>query len=272
MLTQKEKNKVRTEEIFRQEVRISLDKNSSNNKIITFLNTNLGLFLLSTVLIGLISFLYTNWETKKSFQQINFEKIDNITDEVTFRAKQVDKAFSNVNISYKALGNKNSTLGQNIENYLETTRILSVTCKLSGITNFPPSLNQPAYIYLYHSNYSQADLPFKRGFKNQDYQFLSLYNLLKKLNSLNSNVVNTEVINEFLKLLNDFDQLSDYDDSISEDWLIKKNYTSNSPKLKNIITDFGDKISKINIWTQELSNCWNRIKQNDLLKKNIADF
>lgn len=63
MLSEEEKNKVRAEETYRMEVRQQLEASEpqkKRNKIIGFLNSNFGSFLLSTVIVGGISFLYTN--------------------------------------------------------------------------------------------------------------------------------------------------------------------------------------------------------------------
>lgn len=66
MLSEIQKNKIRAEEQYRHEVRHALEKQqaakSSKNKVVGFLNTNLGLFLLSTVFISAFSWGYNKFE------------------------------------------------------------------------------------------------------------------------------------------------------------------------------------------------------------------
>jgi hypothetical protein len=61
VLTEEEKKRIREEEIYRQEVRQSLDQitpKSRPQRLLAFLNTGVGIWLLSSVLIGSITFFY----------------------------------------------------------------------------------------------------------------------------------------------------------------------------------------------------------------------
>jgi hypothetical protein len=67
MLSKDDKQRVREEEIFRQEVRQELEKAKGKNssparRVFNFLNTGLGLWFLTTVAVGLVSFSYTKWD------------------------------------------------------------------------------------------------------------------------------------------------------------------------------------------------------------------
>ena len=61
MLTQDEKDKIIEEEKFRNEVRVSLSTSKTENSVMQFLNSAFGLWILSTVFIGLITFGYNKY-------------------------------------------------------------------------------------------------------------------------------------------------------------------------------------------------------------------
>ena len=67
MLTDSEKEKIRLEEIYRNEVRSELDKEKKvkQSRLISFFNTNLGLFILSTILLSGSAFVYQLYESRK---------------------------------------------------------------------------------------------------------------------------------------------------------------------------------------------------------------
>ncbi|GAA0894806.1 hypothetical protein GCM10009122_44880 [Fulvivirga kasyanovii] len=77
MLSEEEKNKIRAEEMYRVEVRQQLEEDKSGKKkggkLLSFLNSNFGSFLLSTVIVGSISVLYSNHQEK--MKKIEAEKL-----------------------------------------------------------------------------------------------------------------------------------------------------------------------------------------------------
>ncbi|UII20846.1 hypothetical protein [Fulvivirga ligni] len=58
MLNQSDKERIKAEEIFRNEVRKELEQGKKNSKFWVFLNSSFGIFILSSVLIGGLSFGY----------------------------------------------------------------------------------------------------------------------------------------------------------------------------------------------------------------------
>jgi hypothetical protein len=73
MLTEEEKQRIQLEETYRNEVQkeLSTDKKSG---FLTFLNSNFGAFILSTVIVGGFSFLYNQHRDKLEKQQITLIK------------------------------------------------------------------------------------------------------------------------------------------------------------------------------------------------------
>ncbi len=66
VLTKEEEHRIRGEEIFRHEVRLSLENHSSSCRAWRFLNSPLGIWVLSSIVVGVLSVLYTRWENHKT--------------------------------------------------------------------------------------------------------------------------------------------------------------------------------------------------------------
>ncbi len=75
MLTEEDKNRIRLEEIYRQELRQQLKPISSRReRTLAFLNSAFFLWFLSTVLIGTVSFLYTRWDGRREALRREYEQ------------------------------------------------------------------------------------------------------------------------------------------------------------------------------------------------------
>ena len=109
MLSEEEKHKIILEERLRLEVRKELQNQSiKQNRTIAFFNTNLGLFLLSTVLVGGISFSYDYLRDKEieRIEQLDLKKEQFFTknkllDEVVHRFK-ILKLATDTLVEYKS--------------------------------------------------------------------------------------------------------------------------------------------------------------------------
>ncbi len=86
MLTEVEKEKIRAEEIFREEARNALTQpKTSRQKILSFLNSNFGLFLLSAVLLSGLSGAYTWHTTRQSEAERTRELVTRLDIEISYR-------------------------------------------------------------------------------------------------------------------------------------------------------------------------------------------
>lgn len=65
MLTEEEKLKILYEEQFRHKIKYRNEERVQNSKLIQFFNTNFGLFILSTILIGGITFIYGEYSDRQ---------------------------------------------------------------------------------------------------------------------------------------------------------------------------------------------------------------
>ncbi len=75
MLSDLEKEKLKSEEVFRFEVRKSLEvKPKDNSTFWKFLNSSFGIFILSTIIVGGFSFTYKEWQN--NVRNAETEKIE----------------------------------------------------------------------------------------------------------------------------------------------------------------------------------------------------
>ena len=88
MLSRRDKQRIHSEEIYRNEIRQQLDKKekpSAKTKLWTFLNSTFGLWLLSTVAVGFITWSYTEWTKNKTEKSGKAELIRKLDSEITGR-------------------------------------------------------------------------------------------------------------------------------------------------------------------------------------------
>lgn len=97
-LSDADRARVRAEEIFRSEVRAELEQRkqpSRGARLLEFLNQPVILWLLSSVVVGLISWQYTRWEERQSQQQQTQAEIRNLDLEVHGRLRRAADRLSN---------------------------------------------------------------------------------------------------------------------------------------------------------------------------------
>src|SRR4051794_39520591 len=89
MVTDEEKSKLKAEEIYRHEVRNSLStQKDKSNSIWTFLNSGLGLWFLSTIVIGFFTYLFNEYKEDKKTTTVQEEKIKQLDLEIESRISQ----------------------------------------------------------------------------------------------------------------------------------------------------------------------------------------
>lgn len=90
MLTPEEKNKIIEEETFRNEVRNSLNSSKKDNTKFQFLNSPFGLWILSTVFIGLITFGYNKYTEYSKAKELKAKTINDLAFEIGYRFQPID--------------------------------------------------------------------------------------------------------------------------------------------------------------------------------------
>lgn len=93
-LSESEKNKIRLEEVYRQEVKKSFEENKSkkSSRIVTFLNTSLGIFILSTIFVSLFSWLYKEYSSYKMENDQKRVSLEKLKVEIPYRISYLKKA------------------------------------------------------------------------------------------------------------------------------------------------------------------------------------
>jgi hypothetical protein len=86
MLSSDDKKRIRAEEIFREEVRREVSRKKEAG-ILSFLNSSLGIWLLSTIVVGVFSWSYTVWKESRSHAQESQEKIRRLDTEIAGRVR-----------------------------------------------------------------------------------------------------------------------------------------------------------------------------------------
>lgn len=98
MLTEQEKNHILIEETYRHEIRRELEgnKNGSNGvKVWAIFNSAFFLWFLSTIIIGLVSFSYASWESKKEKQRKEVEQLALVKRENQLTQRKIDNEIAN---------------------------------------------------------------------------------------------------------------------------------------------------------------------------------
>ena len=93
ILSDEEKERIRAEEIHRTEIRQDLE---SKGKMLDFLSSPLGIWLLSAVVVSLLPFVYSELSKRNSERLTNEREATRVFFEAQFRMKQMDRALSMV--------------------------------------------------------------------------------------------------------------------------------------------------------------------------------
>nr|WKN38232.1 hypothetical protein K4G66_05900 [Tunicatimonas sp. TK19036] len=89
MLTDDEKARIKAEEVYREEIKKSLaDKKQDSNPFWVFLNSGLGLWFLSTIVIGLFTYLFNEYKEDKRTNAEQESKIKQLDLEIESRISQ----------------------------------------------------------------------------------------------------------------------------------------------------------------------------------------
>ena len=159
ILSDEEKERIRAEEIHRTEIRQELE---SKGKMLDFLSSPLGIWLLSAVVVSLLPFVYSELSKRNSERLTNEREATRVFFEAQFRMKQMDRALSMVE-NPKEQNSEASVLR------------LAVAVRLGGIVSFP--LNDEYTVWVSGSGQGNRFLPYGRGFQNERFSGYGLLNL-----------------------------------------------------------------------------------------------
>ncbi|UFS62354.1 hypothetical protein LOH54_11960 [Sulfurimonas sp. HSL-3221] len=92
-LLKNDKERIKREEIFREEVRKEIEKSRKPTtwyaRILKFFNTPLGIWLLSTVVVGVLGWLISRWQSRLTEERKNKAKMEEIDLQIALRLKHL---------------------------------------------------------------------------------------------------------------------------------------------------------------------------------------
>lgn len=98
MLSEEEQTRMRLEEEWRYNIREALKENKRAkdrwHKLERFANSNFGIFLCSTIVLGLLSWSYTRWDTARTVAAENRERLKRLDIEISFRISRAQRTKS----------------------------------------------------------------------------------------------------------------------------------------------------------------------------------
>jgi hypothetical protein len=171
MLTDNEKLKIRLEEEFRIEVKKQITDKKQNKGLVAFLNTNLGLFLLSSCTLSLITWGYTNYSTQLQEKNRKNNEINKLDIEITNRLEQLTSMNDTcdytdfVNVTYALFGkniNNNATKTAVFEGYVNRN-LFSLFYEYFRLSNKPlkdTMLNYIKELQIYYNEFEKNNPHF----------------------------------------------------------------------------------------------------------------
>jgi hypothetical protein len=88
MLTDEEKSKIKEEEIFRFEIQKDIESQKRKFSFLSFLNSALGIWILSTIIIGLFTYFFNDYITTRKENKEREDKIRQLDTEIESRISQ----------------------------------------------------------------------------------------------------------------------------------------------------------------------------------------
>lgn len=280
-LDQNEKDRIRLEEIYRQEVKAAIAANKEENKTIKFLNTPLGLYLLSTILIGALSFSYSKWSEARDVQKQDEKLFRDIVKEAKFRIRQIDIVISKTREAGEFLLKElESSCGideKKISNYIVLAGEVTACIRLGGITSFPSIVDT---VKVGINEYTAKDLPYKRGYKNEDYFNEDLFDLIDQIASIKprkfklKSQYQHEKSQSLKESLADLESISDSSklEHVYKDWFDRSRglgqYEDRCRETtQKYVSDYGDNIREIYNWVDSVYKTWLRLKKNPFMSE-----
>jgi hypothetical protein len=188
MLTEEEKIKIKAEEIYRREVQKDLEKPVTNwQRFLVFFNTPFGIYLLSTLLVGVISFSYTYWRENHDKELASQAKRRLLNSELRFRIEQMNSALANAEISLLRLERSLAdTVRHNqrkrIYDFGMDAEALGAVVRLGGIAEVPGEVQSDEMVDFYGALEMKANkLPARYGYKSKEFAFVNLEDLVVQI-------------------------------------------------------------------------------------------
>ncbi len=250
------KNQIKMEEIYRSEIRQSISS-KNENKVLDFLNSPLGIWILSTIVIGIITFGYKKYKEKRKIVVENNLKLSRITSEIEFRIKHVDRVMINARKNLRRYYSSQTTTIFDLFDISVTIVHITVIFDLGGIFNIPSDKNVRCTLFKIF-NYNIEHLPFKSSFKYSEFATLSIIDLIAAKNKLTK----SKQLNNYSSLNEIEDRYSQHKESVVSK--LRERYGISDLSINktiNRVEDLDNNVDLFNIWFQEIDTYWIRFKE-----------
>jgi len=242
-------------------------KNKNMENLIKFLNTPLGIWFLSTIVVGSLSFAYKNWREKLEDKKEYKEQLNKIDDEIDFRIRHVDRILLNAKVDLEKYDENEITSKDELREILEDITKITAIFDLGGIINIAQDKN--AASYKVKSNPMEVRfLPFKSTYKNPALATYSLEDLLNKYSEIKFPKRKDKVALDFTLIENIV--FNPKDDLIKEN-RVKYDLSNATLNQKiNKTSKLNNEITEIKEWCDSIHDAWEQIKIeiNKSLKQN----
>lgn len=187
MLTDDEKLRIRAEELFRLEVRRDMADPAREKKgVMAFLNSPFGIYLLSTVVVGIISFLYTQHRQISEKEKLREDNASSLQAEIGFRLRQMDIALARAVAAVNELRSDDATAGDAGERILRAAVVVNAVpavVRVGGLLEIPANPS-PVMVRFRDMTIAPDLLPFRQGFQAMAHRYESVVDLSFRLDRL----------------------------------------------------------------------------------------
>lgn len=274
MLTEKEKERIRQEEIYRYEVRRDIESqpspSSTKLQIWKFLNSPFGIYLLSSVLIGLIGFSYARWEEQRVERAQRVEMIRVAEDEISFRLRQVelliDESKEAAEICRQQASDNDGTIyGEDLFVLLNSSYQLYATIRLGGIITVPADNEENLFVG--NDFISIGELPYRHSYKLPEFQNDDLLELARKVASADDNITDpTGSLKSLQELIKKLEAVSEYTAIGASNFWVQKNTQDPDYELVKMWFSGQDKnVGELQQWILDIESTFDQILQNDII-------
>jgi hypothetical protein len=185
-LTEQERARIRAEEIYRNEVRNELDAPKSVvARVFAFLNSPLGIFALSTLLLSGGTFVYTLYKESKDRANAKRAELVKLAEEVVFRENEFDETLTLAQqdsqlFLQRPYDSPDNPGHADATSYRIECREVGAVARAGGLILPPGDLTSDQPFRFGDVSLSRTVFPYPQGYKSPEYKFFNVTDLGKK--------------------------------------------------------------------------------------------
>ena len=220
ILTEQEKGRIRAEELYREQLRAEISKPKTGiAKLLAFLNSPLGIYVLSSLLLSGATYVYTQHKENQDKQRAQKEELAKVQDEILFREHQLEESSRNAEATTALFLDSTNQFPPNTDpqgeySYHVECEEVAAAARAGGLIS-PPGDLPPTFRYRDLTLTSNL-LIYRFGYKYPDYKYLNIRDLAikkQKLEHIGAQPSEQEVLQLNVALTNLDDALGALDDA-----------------------------------------------------------